>query len=144
MTLRLGAIESVLHSWLIPMVEKLRNDHEGLELELTVEKPRRCCWIRSAAGRWIFAALPASMEGLRSNAQRGSQPHVAPKRCRERGLPVHRRTKKFARSRRKPTVKTSNFSLSSSIFSMTRGGRAGFRPLRKSQFHTRHRLVIQR
>ena len=37
MTLRLGAIESVLHSWLIPMVEKLRNDHEGLELELTVE-----------------------------------------------------------------------------------------------------------
>src|SRR6185369_2820442 len=36
MTLRLGAIESVLHSWLIPMVEKLRADHPGLELALTV------------------------------------------------------------------------------------------------------------
>ncbi|MBI2771590.1 MAG: LysR family transcriptional regulator [Burkholderiales bacterium] len=69
MTLRLGAIESVLHSWLIPMVEKLQNDHQGLELELTVETtPVLLDQIRRGALDLIFAALPASMEGLRSRA----------------------------------------------------------------------------
>jgi len=69
MTLRLGAIESVLHSWLIPMVEKLQNDHDGLELELTVETtPVLLDQIRRGALDLIFAALPASMEGLRSKA----------------------------------------------------------------------------
>ena len=69
MTLRLGAIESVLHSWLIPMLEKLQNDHEGLELELTVETtPVLLDQIRRGALDLTFAALPASMEGLRSKA----------------------------------------------------------------------------
>ncbi|MBC7375954.1 MAG: LysR family transcriptional regulator [Burkholderiaceae bacterium] len=69
MTLRLGAIESVLHSWLIPMVEKLRGDHPGLELELTVETtPVLLDQIRRGALDLIFAALPASMEGLRSRS----------------------------------------------------------------------------
>ena len=69
MTLRLGAIESVLHSWLIPMVEKLRTDHPGLELELTVETtPVLLDQIRRGALDLIFAALPASMEGLRARA----------------------------------------------------------------------------
>jgi DNA-binding transcriptional LysR family regulator len=69
MTLRLGAIESVLHSWLIPMVEKLRSDHPGLELEMTVETtPVLLDQIRRGALDLIFAALPASMEGLRSKA----------------------------------------------------------------------------
>ncbi|HSI54380.1 MAG: LysR family transcriptional regulator [Ramlibacter sp.] len=69
MTLRLGAIESVLHSWLIPMVEKLRADHPGLELELTVETtPVLLDQIRRGALDLIFAALPASMDGLRSRA----------------------------------------------------------------------------
>ncbi len=36
-SLRIGAIESVLHSWLIPWIEKLRVEQPGLELELTVE-----------------------------------------------------------------------------------------------------------
>jgi DNA-binding transcriptional LysR family regulator len=36
-SLRIGAIESVLHSWLIPWIEKLRAEQPGLELELTVE-----------------------------------------------------------------------------------------------------------
>jgi DNA-binding transcriptional LysR family regulator len=36
-SMRIGAIESVLHSWLIPWIEKLRADHPALELELTVE-----------------------------------------------------------------------------------------------------------
>ena len=35
--MRIGAIESVLHSWLIPWIEKLRTEHPALELELTVE-----------------------------------------------------------------------------------------------------------
>jgi DNA-binding transcriptional LysR family regulator len=69
MTLRLGAIESVLHSWLIPMVEKLRADHPGLELALTVETtPVLLDQIRRGALDLIFAALPASMEGLRNRA----------------------------------------------------------------------------
>ncbi|MEP6791512.1 MAG: LysR family transcriptional regulator [Ramlibacter sp.] len=69
MTLRLGAIESVLHSWLIPMVEKLQNDHQGLELELTVETtPVLLDQIRRGALDLVFAALPASMEGLRNRA----------------------------------------------------------------------------
>ena len=69
MTLRLGAIESVLHSWLIPLVEKLRVDYPSLELELTVETtPVLLDQIRRGALDLIFAALPASMEGLRSKA----------------------------------------------------------------------------
>jgi DNA-binding transcriptional LysR family regulator len=69
MSLRLGAIESVLHSWLIPMLEKLRADHPGLALELTVETtPVLLDQIRRGALDLIFAALPASMEGLRSRS----------------------------------------------------------------------------
>ncbi|MBC7434682.1 MAG: LysR family transcriptional regulator [Bdellovibrionales bacterium] len=69
MTLRLGAIESVLHSWLIPMVEKLREDYPHLELEMTVETtPVLLDQIRRGALDLIFAALPASMEGLRSRS----------------------------------------------------------------------------
>jgi DNA-binding transcriptional LysR family regulator len=69
MTLRLGAIESVLHSWLIPLVEKLRADHPGLELALTVETtPVLLDQIRRGALDLIFAALPASMDGLRNRA----------------------------------------------------------------------------
>ena len=35
--MRIGAIESVLHSWLIPWVEHLRAEYPALELELSVE-----------------------------------------------------------------------------------------------------------
>lgn len=34
-SMRIGAIESVLHSWLIPWLETLRAEHPGLALELT-------------------------------------------------------------------------------------------------------------
>lgn len=37
LTLRLGAMESVLHSWLTPWLQRLREDRPGLQLELTVE-----------------------------------------------------------------------------------------------------------
>ena len=68
-TLRLGVIESVLHSWLIPLVETLRADHQGLELELTVETtPMLLDQIQRGALDLAFAALPSSAEGLRSKA----------------------------------------------------------------------------
>jgi DNA-binding transcriptional LysR family regulator len=69
MTLRLGAIESVLHSWLIPLIEKVRADHPGLELALTVETtPVLLDQVRRGALDLVFAALPASMDGLRNRA----------------------------------------------------------------------------
>lgn len=69
MALRLGAIESVLHSWLIPMIEKLQDEHHGLELEMTVETtPVLLDQIRRGALDLILAALPASGDGLRSRA----------------------------------------------------------------------------
>ncbi|MCJ0764067.1 LysR family transcriptional regulator [Variovorax terrae] len=69
MSLRIGSIESVLHSWLIPMVEKLRNDYPELELELNVETtPVLIDQARRGTLDLVFAALPASADGLRSRA----------------------------------------------------------------------------
>lgn len=69
MPLRLGAIESVLHSWLIPAVEKFEREHKGLQLELTVEAtPVLLEQIRRGALDLVFAAAPESGEGLRSRA----------------------------------------------------------------------------
>lgn len=65
-TLRLGAIESVLHSWLIPWLERLRIDQPGLELELTVETtPMLMDQVQRGAQDIVFAALPAAGEGVR-------------------------------------------------------------------------------
>lgn len=69
MSMRIGAIESVLHSWLIPWLEKLRADHPGLELELTVETtPILIDQIQRGTLDLVFAVLPASAEGVRSQA----------------------------------------------------------------------------
>lgn len=69
MTLRLGVIESVLHSWLIPMVEKLRRDHPALELELSVETtPVLVDQVVRGTQDLVFAALPAPADGLRTRA----------------------------------------------------------------------------
>lgn len=66
-SMRIGAIESVLHSWLIPWLEKLRADHPGLELELTVETtPILVDQIQRGTLDLIFAVLPASGEGVRN------------------------------------------------------------------------------
>ena len=66
---RLGAIESVLHSWLIPWVEQLRKDNPLLELELTVEStPVLLEQVRRGTLDAVFAALPVSAEGVRSQA----------------------------------------------------------------------------
>ncbi|MEO5670526.1 MAG: LysR substrate-binding domain-containing protein [Ramlibacter sp.] len=68
-SMRIGAIESVLHSWLIPWIEKLRADHPALELELTVETtPILVEQVRRGTQDIVFAALPASADGVRSRA----------------------------------------------------------------------------
>jgi DNA-binding transcriptional LysR family regulator len=68
-TLRIGAIESVLHSWLIPWIEKLRDEQPGLELELTVETtPVLMDQVQRGAQDIVFAALPAGGDGVRTKA----------------------------------------------------------------------------
>jgi DNA-binding transcriptional LysR family regulator len=65
--LRVGAIESVLHSWLIGWLQQLRSSHPGLALELTVETtPVLVDQVQRGAQDLVFAALPAVGEGLRS------------------------------------------------------------------------------
>ena len=65
-SMRIGAIESVLHSWLIPWLEKLRADHPGLELELTVETtPILLEQVARGTLDVVFAALPAASTGVR-------------------------------------------------------------------------------
>ncbi|MBL8307952.1 MAG: LysR family transcriptional regulator [Rubrivivax sp.] len=69
MALRLGVIESVLHSWLIEWVQGLRRDHPGLELALTVEtSPVLLDQMRRGAVDVVLAALPAEGDGVRSRA----------------------------------------------------------------------------
>lgn len=69
MSMRIGAIESVLHSWLIPWLEKLRADYPGLELELTVETtPVLIDQMQRGTLDLVFAVLPASAEGVRNHA----------------------------------------------------------------------------
>jgi DNA-binding transcriptional LysR family regulator len=68
-SLRIGAIESVLHSWLIPWIERLRVEQPGLELELTVETtPVLMDQVLRGAQDIVFAALPAGGEGVRTKA----------------------------------------------------------------------------
>ena len=68
-SMRIGAIESVLHSWLIPWLEKLRADHPGLELELTVETtPILMEQVARGTLDVVFAALPAASTGVRNQS----------------------------------------------------------------------------
>lgn len=68
-SIRIGTIESVLHSWLIPWLEKLRTDHPDIELELTVETtPILVDQIQRGTLDLMFAVLPASAEGVRNRA----------------------------------------------------------------------------
>ena len=67
--MRIGAIESVLHSWLIPWVEQLRADYPALELELSVETtPVLIELVRRGALDIVFTASPANAEGVRSRS----------------------------------------------------------------------------
>jgi DNA-binding transcriptional LysR family regulator len=68
-SLRIGAIESVLHSWLIDWIREMRAAQPGLELELTVETtPVLVEQMRRGRLDLALAALPASGEGLRQQA----------------------------------------------------------------------------
>lgn len=68
-SLRIGAIESVLHSWLIPWIEQLRADHPALALELTVETtPILVEQVQRGTQDLVFAALPAAADGVRSRS----------------------------------------------------------------------------
>jgi DNA-binding transcriptional LysR family regulator len=67
--LRVGVIESVLHSWLVAWVQALRREQPGLQLELTVETtPVLMDLMRRGALDLIVAALPADGDGVRSRA----------------------------------------------------------------------------
>jgi DNA-binding transcriptional LysR family regulator len=69
LALRVGVIESVLHSWLIDWVQALRRQQPGLELELTVETtPVLLDHMRRGAADLIIAALPADGDGMRTRA----------------------------------------------------------------------------
>jgi DNA-binding transcriptional LysR family regulator len=68
-SLRIGVIESVLHSWLIDWVQALRREHPALELELTVETTTVLMdHMRRGAADLVIAALPASGDGVRTRA----------------------------------------------------------------------------
>lgn len=65
--LRLGAIEAVLHSWLVPLVRKLKAENPRIGFEVTVEMtPVLNDLLRRGALDLVFAAAPAAGEGLRS------------------------------------------------------------------------------
>lgn len=68
-SMRIGAIESVLHSWLIPWLEQLRLEQPGLELELAVETtPILTGQIQRGMLDLVFAVLPSSADGVRNHA----------------------------------------------------------------------------
>lgn len=67
--LRIGAIESVVHSWLTGWLQQMRADHPAFELELTVETtPLLIEQLRRGTLDLAFAALPAGGEGVRTRA----------------------------------------------------------------------------
>jgi DNA-binding transcriptional LysR family regulator len=67
--MRIGAIESVVHSWLTEWVQQLRASNPEFELALTVEPtPVLIEQVRRGALDLAFAALPASGEGVRTRA----------------------------------------------------------------------------
>ncbi|HJW11852.1 MAG TPA: LysR family transcriptional regulator [Albitalea sp.] len=68
-SLRIGVIESVLHSWLIEWVQHMRSGNPDFELELTVETtPVLVDQIKRGALDLAICALPTVGEGLRSRA----------------------------------------------------------------------------
>lgn len=68
-SMRIGAIESVLHTWLIPWLEQLRLEQPGLELELAVETtPILTEQIQRGMLDLVFAVLPSSADGVRNHA----------------------------------------------------------------------------
>jgi len=68
-TVRIGAIESVVHSWLPRWLVQMRADQPDFAFELTVEtSPVLVDQVRRGALDLVFAAIPANDAGLRSVA----------------------------------------------------------------------------
>ena len=66
-TLRIGAIESVLHTWLIPVVDLLKRSSPLIDFELTIETTLNLTeQIRRGALDIVFSASPAQEEGISS------------------------------------------------------------------------------
>lgn len=67
--LRLGVIESVLHSWLVDWLQALRREQPALEFALTVETtPVLADQMARGTLDLAIAALPASGDGVRTRA----------------------------------------------------------------------------
>ncbi len=68
-TVRIGAIESVVHSWLPRWLVQMRADQPDFAFELTVEtSPVLVDQVRRGALDLVFSAIPANDAGLRSVA----------------------------------------------------------------------------
>ena len=64
-SLRIGAIESVLHTWLIPLVDGLKKIVPKIEFELSIETtPLLNEQIQRGALDLVFSAIPATGEGI--------------------------------------------------------------------------------
>lgn len=69
MVLRIGAIESVVHTWLIGWLRQMRQTHPDFDLDLTVETtPVLLEQALRGTLDLVFAALPATGAGLRVRA----------------------------------------------------------------------------
>ncbi|MBI5719454.1 MAG: LysR family transcriptional regulator [Burkholderiales bacterium] len=67
--LRVGVIESVLHSWLIEWVQALRAEQPALQLELTVETtPVLMDQMRRGTADLVLAALAVEGQGIETRA----------------------------------------------------------------------------
>jgi len=65
--LRIGAIESVVHSWLTGWLQQMRRTHPDFALELTVEtSPVLVDQVRRGAQDLVFAAIPATDASVRT------------------------------------------------------------------------------
>jgi DNA-binding transcriptional LysR family regulator len=66
-SLRIGVIESVLHSWLVEWVQALRQSHPALELALSVETtPVLLDHLKRGAADLVICALPAAGDGIQT------------------------------------------------------------------------------
>ncbi|UUX97142.1 LysR family transcriptional regulator [Aquabacterium sp. J223] len=64
--LRIGAIESVVHSWLTGWLQQMRRSHPDFQLDLTVEMtPVLTDQVARGSLDLVFAALPAGGAGMR-------------------------------------------------------------------------------
>jgi DNA-binding transcriptional LysR family regulator len=64
-SLRVGAIESVLHTWLIPMVDELKRNSPQIEFDLTIEMTHVLNeQIKRGSLDLVFSAEPAIGDGL--------------------------------------------------------------------------------